>query len=84
MLAFHRSPNKRLRILGPISDETMKRSNEKILTTHVGALPGPMEAWSGERLSDEALQLQIDDAWLAALWDRIGVKMDSTSTRSTA
>jgi 5-methyltetrahydropteroyltriglutamate--homocysteine methyltransferase len=39
----------------------MKRSNERILTTHVGALPGPVEAWSGESLSDDALQSVVDD-----------------------
>jgi methionine synthase II (cobalamin-independent) len=25
----------------------MRRSTEKILTTHVGALPGPLDAWEG-------------------------------------
>jgi 5-methyltetrahydropteroyltriglutamate--homocysteine methyltransferase len=30
----------------------MRRSVEKILTTHVGALPGPSEAWSDEHLPD--------------------------------
>jgi 5-methyltetrahydropteroyltriglutamate--homocysteine methyltransferase len=34
----------------------MKRSTEKILTTHVGALPGPIEAWSGEDLTDDQLR----------------------------
>ncbi len=33
----------------------MRRSSEKILTTHVGALPGPAEAWVGGDLSDEEL-----------------------------
>ena len=39
----------------PLQEETVKRSSEKILTTHVGALPGPLEAWS-EGLSDEELR----------------------------
>jgi 5-methyltetrahydropteroyltriglutamate--homocysteine methyltransferase len=36
----------------------MKRSTEKILTTHVGALPGPMEAWSGD-VPDEELRSAV-------------------------
>jgi 5-methyltetrahydropteroyltriglutamate--homocysteine methyltransferase len=39
----------------------MRRSTEKILTTHVGALPGPQEAWSDERLSDERLRSIVAD-----------------------
>lgn len=39
----------------------MKRSDERILTTHVGALPGPLEAWSGDDLSDEELRSIVRD-----------------------
>jgi 5-methyltetrahydropteroyltriglutamate--homocysteine methyltransferase len=39
----------------------MRRSTEKILTTHVGALPGPPEAWSGQVQSDDALQRIVAD-----------------------
>jgi 5-methyltetrahydropteroyltriglutamate--homocysteine methyltransferase len=39
----------------------MRRSTEKILTTHVGALPGPQDAWGGEDLSDERLRGLVAD-----------------------
>jgi hypothetical protein len=39
----------------------MKRSSKRILTTHVGALPGPVEAWSGEGLSDDQLGSMVRD-----------------------
>jgi methionine synthase II (cobalamin-independent) len=39
----------------------MKHSQEKILTTHVGALPGPAEAWSGDSLSDDQLRPVVAD-----------------------
>ncbi len=39
----------------------MRRSTDKILTTHVGALPGPAETWSGENVSDDALKAAIKD-----------------------
>jgi 5-methyltetrahydropteroyltriglutamate--homocysteine methyltransferase len=31
----------------------MRRSTEKILTTHVGALPGPLEAWTAQAAESE-------------------------------
>ncbi len=34
----------------------MRRSTDKILTTHVGALPGPQEAWGGDDVDDERLR----------------------------
>jgi 5-methyltetrahydropteroyltriglutamate--homocysteine methyltransferase len=37
----------------------MKRSTERILTTHVGALPGPMQAWSGEDMPDHELRSAV-------------------------
>jgi 5-methyltetrahydropteroyltriglutamate--homocysteine methyltransferase len=39
----------------------MRRSTEKILTTHVGALPGPPDAWGGEQVSDERLRGVVAD-----------------------
>jgi 5-methyltetrahydropteroyltriglutamate--homocysteine methyltransferase len=39
----------------------MRRSTDKILTTHVGALPGPAETWSGENVSDDTLTAAIED-----------------------
>jgi 5-methyltetrahydropteroyltriglutamate--homocysteine methyltransferase len=42
----------------------MRRSTTKILTTHVGALPGPPDAWVGEA-GDAALQAAVHDVVLA-------------------
>lgn len=39
----------------------MRRSSDKILTTHVGALPGPVEAWSGEEIADDRLLSIVRD-----------------------
>jgi 5-methyltetrahydropteroyltriglutamate--homocysteine methyltransferase len=39
----------------------MRRSSAKILTTHVGALPGPAETWSGENVPDDELQTAVRD-----------------------
>lgn len=39
----------------------MRRSTEKILTTHVGALPGPEAAWDGTELDDDALRAIVRD-----------------------
>ena len=39
----------------------MRRSTDKILTTHVGALPGPAETWSGDNVSDDTLKAAIKD-----------------------
>jgi 5-methyltetrahydropteroyltriglutamate--homocysteine methyltransferase len=38
----------------------MRNSRDKILTTHVGALPGPAEAWTGAA-SEPALRAAVDD-----------------------
>ena len=38
----------------------MRRSTDKILTTHVGALPGPPAAWTGEA-SDAELRAAVRD-----------------------
>jgi 5-methyltetrahydropteroyltriglutamate--homocysteine methyltransferase len=38
----------------------MRRSTNKILTTHVGALPGPLETWSGEA-TDARLRSAVED-----------------------
>jgi 5-methyltetrahydropteroyltriglutamate--homocysteine methyltransferase len=38
----------------------MRRSTEKILTTHVGALPGPLEAWTAQS-SDAELRTAVRD-----------------------
>jgi 5-methyltetrahydropteroyltriglutamate--homocysteine methyltransferase len=38
----------------------MRRSTEKILTTHVGALPGPIEAWTGQS-SEAELAMAVRD-----------------------
>jgi 5-methyltetrahydropteroyltriglutamate--homocysteine methyltransferase len=37
----------------------MRRSTKKILTTHVGALPGPLETWAGEA-SDSELRSAVE------------------------
>jgi len=39
----------------------MRRSTDKILTTHVGALPGPADTWSGENVSDDQLKTAVKD-----------------------
>ena len=39
----------------------MRRSTDKILTTHVGALPGPAETWSGDTVSDDTLKAAVED-----------------------
>jgi 5-methyltetrahydropteroyltriglutamate--homocysteine methyltransferase len=39
----------------------MRRSTDRILTTHVGALPGPQDAWSGANISDERLREVVAD-----------------------
>ena len=44
----------------------MRRSAQKILTTHVGALPGPPEAWEGEA-GDAALRAAVNDVVAAQL-----------------
>ena len=38
----------------------MRRSTQKILTTHVGALPGPLEAWTAQA-SDDELRAAVRD-----------------------
>jgi len=38
----------------------MRRSAEKVLTTHVGALPGPLETWQGAA-GDAALRTAVHD-----------------------
>ncbi len=38
----------------------MRRSTTKILTTHVGALPGPLETWAGEA-DEPALRAAVHD-----------------------
>ena len=48
----------------------MRRSTEKILTTHVGALPGPLEAWAGQS-SEAELRAAVRDVVDAQL--RAGV-----------
>jgi 5-methyltetrahydropteroyltriglutamate--homocysteine methyltransferase len=44
----------------------MRRSSTKILTTHVGALPGPLETWQGEA-SDSALRAAVQRVVAAQL-----------------
>jgi 5-methyltetrahydropteroyltriglutamate--homocysteine methyltransferase len=44
----------------------MRRSTNKILTTHVGALPGPLETWEGEA-SDTALRAAVREVVAAQL-----------------
>jgi 5-methyltetrahydropteroyltriglutamate--homocysteine methyltransferase len=39
----------------------LQRSIEKILTTHVAALPCPAETWSGGPVSDEKLRAAVAD-----------------------
>jgi len=48
----------------------MRNSQDRILTTHAGALPGPAEAWAGEA-SDEATRAAVRD--VVALQRGIGV-----------
>jgi 5-methyltetrahydropteroyltriglutamate--homocysteine methyltransferase len=44
----------------------MRRSSNKILTTHVGALPGPLETWEGQA-GESALRSAVDDVVAAQL-----------------
>jgi 5-methyltetrahydropteroyltriglutamate--homocysteine methyltransferase len=44
----------------------VRRSTAKILTTHVGALPGPLEAWQGEA-GDAALRSAVSEVVAAQL-----------------
>lgn len=39
----------------------MKRNESRILTTHVGALPGPDAAWSGSEVDEDALRGYVAD-----------------------
>src|SRR5262249_4466228 len=39
----------------------MRRSDDKILNTHVGALPGPIEAWSGQDIPHMELQSVVNN-----------------------
>ena len=44
----------------------MRRSTERILSTHVGALPGPLDTWEGVR-GRRALRSAVDDVVAAQL-----------------
>ena len=44
----------------------MRRSTEKILTTHVGALPGPLDTWQG-KAGDAELRSAVRDVVAAQL-----------------
>ena len=44
----------------------MRRSTQKILTTHVGALPGPLETWQGS-VGESALRSAVRDVVAAQL-----------------
>jgi 5-methyltetrahydropteroyltriglutamate--homocysteine methyltransferase len=44
----------------------MRRSTTKILTTHVGALPGPLETWEGQA-GGSALEIAVRDVVAAQL-----------------
>src|SRR5688572_16915357 len=44
----------------------MRRSTKKILTTHVGALPGPLETWEGSA-DDAALRSAVERVVAAQL-----------------
>ena len=39
----------------------MRRSTDRILTTHVGALPGPAETWSGNAVADDVLEAAVEE-----------------------
>jgi 5-methyltetrahydropteroyltriglutamate--homocysteine methyltransferase len=44
----------------------MRRSTSKILTTHVGALPGPLETWEGEA-SESQVRAAVEDVVAAQI-----------------
>ena len=58
----------------------MRRSTDKILTTHVGALPGPNEAWTGQA-SDAELASAVRDVVGAQLAAGVDVVNEGELTK---
>lgn len=58
----------------------MRRSTSKILTTHVGALPGPLETWEGDA-SDSALRSAVHDVVAAQLKAGIDIVNEGELTK---
>src|SRR5215813_518936 len=58
----------------------MRRSSEKILTTHVGALPGPNEAWTGQA-SEAALRAAVRDVVEAQRDARVDIVNEGELTK---
>ena len=58
----------------------MRRSSDKILTTHVGALPGPSEAWTGQA-SDAELKAAVRDVVAAQLAAGVDVVNEGELTK---
>jgi len=58
----------------------MRRSTNKILTTHVGALPGPLETWEG-KAGEAALRSAVRDAVSAQLAAGVDVVNEGELTK---
>ncbi|HEY3518729.1 MAG TPA: methionine synthase, partial [Gammaproteobacteria bacterium] len=58
----------------------MRRSTAKILTTHVGALPGPVETWQGSA-AEPALRSAVRDVVAAQLAAGIDVVNEGELTK---
>ena len=58
----------------------MRRSTKKILTTHVGALPGPLETWKGSA-DDAALRSAVRDVVAAQLAAGIDIVNEGELTK---
>jgi 5-methyltetrahydropteroyltriglutamate--homocysteine methyltransferase len=58
----------------------LRRSTAKILTTHVGALPGPLSAWEGEA-NDATLRAAVRDVVAAQLEAGIDVVNEGELTK---
>src|SRR6185503_540959 len=58
----------------------MRRSAKKILTTHVGALPGPLETWEG-KAGEAALRSAVRDAVSAQLAAGVDVVNEGELTK---
>jgi 5-methyltetrahydropteroyltriglutamate--homocysteine methyltransferase len=58
----------------------MRRSSTKVLTTHVGALPGPLETWEGA-VGDAALGNAVNDVVTAQLAASIDVVNEGELTK---
>ena len=56
----------------------MRRSTDRILTTHVGALPAPLDVWAHPEVADDRLRgraWRLRDLLGPAVYERQGTEM---------